>query len=273
MTIRNPQMNELESYCAFRNPIDVEARAIGLIQSVQLGKADLNDDWILVENDQIVAAWSYIAAVKIVILRSLENIPDTSVEKILAYLESSATTNTLILKKSLSRLFDGIARTRGWEVQESSLHFLTSLENRTDLQSDNSIQTFELTELDSEAFQSFFKQLNSEQSLLEIKERFENYENSSVQIFCQEGQYVAAGVLGLMRDTVVMDVIGVLPEQRRHSIGSRLHQHMMWIGQNLGDSYIGMTDAKNEAMLKIFKRNRCIENDEQVNLSFKSFAK
>jgi GNAT superfamily N-acetyltransferase len=269
MTIRNPQLNELESYCALRSPIDVEARAKRLRQSIDLGKEDMNDDWILLENDQIVAAWSEINVVKMVFLRSLENISDASVEKILAYLEPSMTTNRLVLKKSCSRLFDGLALARGWELEERSLHFLTPLQNRTDLQPDGAVQAFELSELDSKAFQSFFESLNSEQSLLEIKERFEDYENSSVQIFCQEGQFVGAGVLGLMRDTVVMDVIGVLPDQRRHGVGLRLHQHMMWVGRNLGDSYVGMTDAKNEAMLNIFKRNRCIENDEQVNLCFK----
>lgn len=269
MTIRNPQMNELESYCALRNPIDVESRALRLRQSVQLGKEDLNDDWILLENDQIVAAWSYIAVVKMVILRSSENISDALVEKILAHLEPSMTTGRLVLKKSFSRLFDGLALARGWELEERSLHFLTPLQNRTDLQSDSAVQAFELSDLDSKAFQAFFESLNSEQSLPEIQERFEDYENSSVQIFCQNGRFVAAGVIGLMRDTVVMDVIGVLPEQRNHGVGSRLHQHMMWVARNLADSYVGMTDAKNEAMLKIFKRNRCIENDEQVNLLFK----
>jgi ribosomal protein S18 acetylase RimI-like enzyme len=199
----------------------------------------------------------------------MDTISDDLVEKILEHLEASSSGNTVVIKKSSSRLFDAMAVSRGWKLEERSLHFLTSLQGREDLHADGDIQAFPIDKLDSDLFQKFFKKLNSDQSILEVKERFEDYENSSLQVFCQNDQFLAAGVLGFSNDTVVMDVIGVVPEFRNQGIGSRLHQHMMWVGQNLGDSYVGMTDAKNVAMLNIFRRNCCVEQDEQVNLCFK----
>lgn len=267
--VRNPKIEELEFFAAFRNPLNAEARAKRMAESIQQGTATLTKHWICSENNVILAVWSLIASDTMVLCRSLDNISNSCASAILESLETNTPSSKLILKRSSSRLFDDIALARGWSLQERSIHYLTFLQNRQDLHSDGQVKSFDLEELNSEQFQDFFLALNSEQSRSEIHERFTDYENTSVQILIENNQFIAAGVMGFVRDTIAMDIIGVLPRKRRQGLGTRLHQHMMWISRALGNNYVGMTDAENLPMLKIFESNRCLRNDEQVSLIFK----
>ena len=59
--IRNPTIQDIMAFCAFRNPSNAEARAERMKNNVLLGKTNLLDHWLLEQNQQVVAVWSLIA--------------------------------------------------------------------------------------------------------------------------------------------------------------------------------------------------------------------
>ena len=267
--IRNPSIQDIMTLCAFRNPSNAEARAERMKNNVLLGKTNLLDHWLLEQNQQVVAVWSLIASGSMILMRSANDISNQVSHAILEHLEANTPAATLVVKESASRNLNLIALERGWFIEEKSSHFLTPLNELQLLSLDSSVQTFSLEELDSKTFQNFFLALGSGQSLEEIKQRFGNYQFASLQILLEGNLYLGAGVLGVFQSTAVMDLLGILPEKRRQGLGTRLHQHMLCVAQSLCDTYVGMTDVKNTAMLKIFLNNGCILNDQQSSLRFK----
>jgi GNAT superfamily N-acetyltransferase len=235
-----------------------------MAEGVVQGNVDLNDHWLLESDDGLLAAWSRIAGGAMVLMRSVPNLSDAAAIKILESLETSAPDALLILKRSLCALFIAPAEARGWHVEGRSKHFSTPLRDRDDLSADADVFEFPLDELGSERFKRFFDALEVEQALPTTRARFGPYDRSSVHVICDGDTWLGAGIVGLTRGVAVMDVLGV----RGRGVGMRLHRHLMWVARGLADEYVGATDTDNAAMLGIFARNGCVENDEQVNLRF-----
>ena len=289
-TLHNPDPNsaQLRLYSALSSPLGAEKALERVRRLLTQGAITPHDLWLLT-NDMgeayaalEVKPYPNQPRWRLGVLRTAPDIPDTAATFLFReVLELSRRGDPLhlVYNDKSARDFGRLPDTLGWKGGDDyGVSYRTDLSGRDDLAPDPAALRSELKTLLSDTFRAFYQPIRTTppsdtrdfRSVVQAIYDVAKEDDGALYALTLGGAPVAMGIVSVT--TVAgercggINMLGVLPEQRRRGWGARLHRHLMWEVRQRAPLYLGGTDAANVPMRRLFALNGCREDGREWEL-------